>query len=147
MDEEVSIVLLPCGHLISCTKCAPALRQCPICRNGIKGTVRTFMAWNYDLRMKRRVQNENWLLHTTLSCEFSNSEPTLSVYWSMYLLTCPSFFSSVLRNSTPRYVGPSVGQSPFYFFGVFELFGLTAPAQMHHWYPSSLPLPTRKRLG
>ena len=44
MDEEVSIVLLPCGHLVSCVKCAPALRKCPICRNGIKGTVRTFMA-------------------------------------------------------------------------------------------------------
>ena len=44
MDEEVSIVLLPCGHLVSCAKCAPALRDCPICRNGIKGTVRTFMA-------------------------------------------------------------------------------------------------------
>jgi len=45
MDEEVNIVLLPCGHLVSCVKCAPALRNCPICRNGIKGTVRTFMAW------------------------------------------------------------------------------------------------------
>jgi len=44
MDEEVNIVLLPCGHLVSCVKCAPALRNCPICRNGIKGTVRTFMA-------------------------------------------------------------------------------------------------------
>ena len=45
IDEEVSIVLLPCGHLVSCVKCAPALRNCPICRKGIKGTVRTFMAW------------------------------------------------------------------------------------------------------
>ena len=27
-------------------------------------------------------------------------------------------FSRVLRESTPRYVGPSVGLSPFYFFGV-----------------------------
>jgi len=44
MDEEVSIVLLPCGHLVSCARCAPALKNCPICRNGIKGTVRTFMA-------------------------------------------------------------------------------------------------------
>jgi len=44
-------------------------------------------------------------------------------------------FSRVLRDSTPRYVGPLVGRSPlylspFYFFGVFELFELTAPAQM-----------------
>ena len=38
--------------------------------------------------------------------------------------------SRVLRDSTPRYVGPSVGWSHFYFFGVFELFELTAPAQM-----------------
>ena len=52
-------------------------------------------------------------------------------------------FSRVLRDSTPRYVGPlvrrSVGWSPFYFFGVFELFeptalvtiSSTAPAHPH----------------
>ena len=39
-------------------------------------------------------------------------------------------FGRVLRDSTPRYVGPSVGPSPFYFFGAFELFEHTAPAQM-----------------
>ena len=43
MNGEVSIVLLPCGHLVSCVKCTPALKNCPICRIGIKGTVRTFM--------------------------------------------------------------------------------------------------------
>ena len=49
-----------------------------------------------------------------------------------------SFFSRVLRNSTPHYVSPlvgrsvgrSVGWSPFYFFGVFELLEPTAAAQM-----------------
>ena len=44
-------------------------------------------------------------------------------------------FSRVLRDSTPRFVGPSVGPSvrpsvTLYFFGVFAVFGLTAPAQM-----------------
>ena len=39
-------------------------------------------------------------------------------------------FSRVLRDSTTRYVGPSVGWSTFYFFGVFVLFEHTAPAQM-----------------
>ena len=49
-----------------------------------------------------------------------------------------ALFSRVLRASTPRNVDPSVGWSvdrlvgwsPFYFFGVFELFEHTAPAQM-----------------
>ena len=45
MNKEVSIVLLPCGHLVSCMKCVNALKQkCPICRKAIKGSVRTFMA-------------------------------------------------------------------------------------------------------
>ena len=43
-------------------------------------------------------------------------------------------FSRVLRDCTTRYVGPlvgrSIGWSFFYFFGVFELFKLTAPAQI-----------------
>ena len=47
-----------------------------------------------------------------------------TVYWN-YVESI--LLSRVLRDSTPRYVGPSVGQSvgwsvgrsPFYFFGVF----------------------------
>ena len=44
------------------------------------------------------------------------------------------FFSRVLRDSTPRFVGPSVHRSvrrsvTLYFFWVFVVFGLTAPAQ------------------
>ncbi|KAJ8311146.1 hypothetical protein KUTeg_011310 [Tegillarca granosa] len=38
LDEDVSIVFLPCGHMASCASCAPALRKCPICRAYIKGT-------------------------------------------------------------------------------------------------------------
>ena len=45
-----------------------------------------------------------------------------------------TLFSRVLRDSTPRYVGPLVGwlvgRSPFYFLGVFKPFEPTAPAQM-----------------
>jgi len=43
-------------------------------------------------------------------------------------------FSRVLRDSTPRFVGPSVHRSVrpshFTFFGFFGIFGFTAPAQM-----------------
>uniref|UniRef100_A0A8C6QV16 RING-type E3 ubiquitin transferase n=1 Tax=Nannospalax galili TaxID=1026970 RepID=A0A8C6QV16_NANGA len=44
MDREVSIVFIPCGHLVVCQECAPSLRKCPICRGIIKGTVRTFLS-------------------------------------------------------------------------------------------------------
>ncbi|NWV00014.1 BIR protein, partial [Upupa epops] len=44
MDREVSIVFIPCGHLVVCKECAPSLRRCPICRGTIKGTVRTFLS-------------------------------------------------------------------------------------------------------
>ncbi|XP_069325122.1 baculoviral IAP repeat-containing protein 3 [Eulemur rufifrons] len=44
MDKEVSIVFIPCGHLVVCKDCAPSLRKCPICRGTIKGTVRTFLS-------------------------------------------------------------------------------------------------------
>ncbi|XP_013419082.1 baculoviral IAP repeat-containing protein 3-like, partial [Lingula anatina] len=39
MDEEVSVVFLPCGHLVICAQCAPALRSCPICTSLIRATV------------------------------------------------------------------------------------------------------------
>lgn len=44
MDKEVSIVFIPCGHLVVCQECVPSLRKCPICKGIIKGTVCTFLS-------------------------------------------------------------------------------------------------------
>ncbi|WAR07714.1 DIAP2-like protein [Mya arenaria] len=44
MDNDASMVFLPCGHMVTCTECAHALRKCAICRTVIKGTVRAFMS-------------------------------------------------------------------------------------------------------
>ncbi|KAL3882079.1 hypothetical protein ACJMK2_028452 [Sinanodonta woodiana] len=44
MENTISVVFLPCGHLVTCSDCAPAMRKCPICRALIKGTVKTFHA-------------------------------------------------------------------------------------------------------
>ncbi|KAH9488693.1 Baculoviral IAP repeat-containing protein 7 [Bulinus truncatus] len=43
MDGEVSVVFLPWGHLNSCTECASAMRNCPLCRVQVRGIVRAFM--------------------------------------------------------------------------------------------------------
>ena len=44
MDNEVEVVLLPCGHLISFVNCAHKLKDCLVCRQFIKRIVRTFMS-------------------------------------------------------------------------------------------------------
>ncbi|XP_012264181.2 baculoviral IAP repeat-containing protein 7 [Athalia rosae] len=44
MDREVAVVFLPCGHLSTCAHCAPSLKHCPMCRQEIRATVRTFLA-------------------------------------------------------------------------------------------------------
>lgn len=44
LDKPVSIVFLPCGHLVTCANCAPAMKKCPICRAVVKGCVKTFMS-------------------------------------------------------------------------------------------------------
>ncbi|NXY85673.1 BIR7B protein, partial [Alcedo cyanopectus] len=44
MDRDVSVVFVPCGHLVACGECALNLRLCPICRAAIRGTVRTYMS-------------------------------------------------------------------------------------------------------
>jgi len=43
MDSEVNTVFLPCGHLVCCDTCSPALRNCAVCRALIRGTVRVFL--------------------------------------------------------------------------------------------------------
>ncbi|KAM5135905.1 baculoviral IAP repeat-containing protein 7 isoform 2-T2 [Mantella aurantiaca] len=44
MDKDVSMVFVPCGHLVVCMDCAPSLRHCPICRAAIRGSMRAFMS-------------------------------------------------------------------------------------------------------
>jgi len=44
MDNEIGVVFLPCGHLICCVQCAPSLKDCPLCRQPIHGTVKTYMS-------------------------------------------------------------------------------------------------------
>ncbi|XP_053404438.1 putative inhibitor of apoptosis [Mercenaria mercenaria] len=45
-QNDVCIVFLPCGHLVTCEGCAPSLRYCSVqtCGKYIKGTVRTYLA-------------------------------------------------------------------------------------------------------
>ncbi|KAF6205851.1 hypothetical protein GE061_020025 [Apolygus lucorum] len=44
LDREVVIVFLPCAHLVTCSDCAQSLTDCPLCRQPIKATVRTFLS-------------------------------------------------------------------------------------------------------
>jgi len=46
MDREVNTVFLPCGHLVCCDTCSPALRNCAVCRALIRGTVKVFLGWS-----------------------------------------------------------------------------------------------------
>ncbi|KAL4225671.1 Baculoviral IAP [Mactra antiquata] len=39
-----SVITLPCAHLVCCSQCVSALKECAICRVEIKGTVRAIMA-------------------------------------------------------------------------------------------------------
>ncbi|XP_062599305.1 uncharacterized protein LOC134260773 isoform X3 [Saccostrea cucullata] len=43
MEGTVSVAFLPCGHLACCADCAPAMRKCPICREFVRGTVKTYL--------------------------------------------------------------------------------------------------------
>ncbi|XP_045535987.1 putative inhibitor of apoptosis [Papilio machaon] len=44
MDSEVSVVFLPCGHLVSCAGCGAALAACPLCRAAVRALVRAYLA-------------------------------------------------------------------------------------------------------
>ncbi|XP_063381407.1 baculoviral IAP repeat-containing protein 7-B [Cydia fagiglandana] len=44
MDSEVSVVFLPCGHLVSCARCGAALASCPLCRQPVRALVRAYLA-------------------------------------------------------------------------------------------------------
>lgn len=42
--EELGVVFLPCGHMVACVKCAPAMTTCALCRQPVSMTVRAFFS-------------------------------------------------------------------------------------------------------
>ncbi|VVC24368.1 BIR repeat,Zinc finger, RING/FYVE/PHD-type,Zinc finger, RING-type [Cinara cedri] len=44
LDQELGVVMLPCAHLVACITCASSLPDCPLCRQTIKATVRTYLS-------------------------------------------------------------------------------------------------------
>jgi baculoviral IAP repeat-containing protein 7/8 len=41
--EEKNIVMVPCGHLISCAPCAASVKHCPYCRQTILGVFKVYI--------------------------------------------------------------------------------------------------------
>lgn len=44
LDEQLSMVMLPCSHMFSCYKCGVNFSDCAICRKPIKASVRAYIA-------------------------------------------------------------------------------------------------------
>lgn len=44
MDKDVSIVFIPCGHLVSCKECSVMLTKCPICCGAIAQKIKTYIS-------------------------------------------------------------------------------------------------------
>ncbi|XP_052807380.1 baculoviral IAP repeat-containing protein 7-A-like [Mya arenaria] len=44
LDRKADVIFLPCGHIVSCPQCAPALDLCPVCRKSIMGLVKAQFA-------------------------------------------------------------------------------------------------------
>nr|XP_010308751.1 PREDICTED: E3 ubiquitin-protein ligase XIAP [Balearica regulorum gibbericeps] len=43
MARDISVVLIPCGHLVACKECAQGLNECPLCRTNIVKRQEIFM--------------------------------------------------------------------------------------------------------
>jgi len=44
LDEQCSIIIIPCSHFAVCGQCITSLEKCPLCRSNIKGTIRAQLA-------------------------------------------------------------------------------------------------------
>ncbi|XP_052807810.1 E3 ubiquitin-protein ligase XIAP-like [Mya arenaria] len=48
LDSRADVIFLPCGHIVSCPQCSPALDLCPVCRKSIMGLVKARFALTED---------------------------------------------------------------------------------------------------
>ena len=45
-DQEMSVLFLPCAHLLCCPSCASKTSHCPLCRKNIDKSVPTFISFD-----------------------------------------------------------------------------------------------------
>ncbi|XP_061167588.1 baculoviral IAP repeat-containing protein 3-like [Saccostrea echinata] len=43
MDDTVSVIFLPCTHMVTCAQCFPAMKHCPVCRSDVKAIVKAYL--------------------------------------------------------------------------------------------------------
>ena len=43
LDKCVGDLFLPCRHLVCCVNCSASLHRCPVCRENIVATIKTFV--------------------------------------------------------------------------------------------------------
>ncbi|ESO94731.1 hypothetical protein LOTGIDRAFT_203896 [Lottia gigantea] len=43
LENEISIIFLPCGHVCCCGECSMSVKACPICRNDIERRTKAFL--------------------------------------------------------------------------------------------------------
>ena len=44
MTKKMDVVIIPCGHFVSCSECITSLENCPFCRSSVKAVVKTFLS-------------------------------------------------------------------------------------------------------
>ena len=44
LKNDANIVIIPCGHIITCNNCIMSLTKCPICRHEILTCVKSYFA-------------------------------------------------------------------------------------------------------
>lgn len=42
LDQDATLVFVPCGHICACEQCCRSLKQCPLCRTKINKAYRTY---------------------------------------------------------------------------------------------------------
>ena len=86
LDGESNTVFLPCGHLSCCDVCSPALKNCPICRAYIRGTVRIFVSW---LMLGQTEINRRYVFKRyAVSSDWLGFQQFTEVYRSKILIQC-----------------------------------------------------------
>ncbi|XP_048239004.1 baculoviral IAP repeat-containing protein 2-like [Haliotis rufescens] len=132
-NNAVSILFLPCGHLVTCSDCAEKVHECVMCGKTILGTVKTFIMFSGGCTASG---SASVLLSSSASIPGSLESPSASALLSPGLYKCQRAKFHI-KSAQTKFLREKLSERPLHRVNVQCVGKIGSPTESFAWMKSA----------